>query len=286
VADAPSSPSPPPLVRLGGTPPMVAYVRSLWERRQFAWTTARGELQTQHLDTALGNAWHLINPLLLIAVYFVVFGLVLDITRGLPEGLFLPFLAVGIFTYQYSQKSITGGARTITSNQGLIRSLQFPRALLPLATVIRETLAYGSAFVVMIVVVLLSGMPPRWGWLLILPALALQFVFNTGMTLISARLTDKFRDLENVLPYLFRLAFYGSGVIWAVDGYLENPALRRLFLANPFYVFITIPRHELLVGYDPDYVGWMWVSAVAWAAVAAVVGLFVFRAGEREYGRG
>jgi ABC-type polysaccharide/polyol phosphate export permease len=71
-----------------------------------------------------------------------------------------------------------------------------------------------------------------------------------------------------------------------VDGYLENPALRRLFLANPFYVFVTIPRDLLLVGYDPDYVGWMWVSAAAWAVTAVIVGLFVFRAGEREYGRG
>lgn len=289
MADTPA-PAPPPraapqLVRLGGTPPLSVYLRDLWRRRQFAWSTARGELQTAHLNTVLGNAWHLINPLLLIGVYYLVFGVVLETDRGLGD-LFLPFLAIGVFTYQYSQKAITGGARTISSNQGLIRSLQFPRALLPIATVLRETMSYGSSFVVMILVVLLSGEPVVWTWLLLPFVIALQLVFNFGATFVSARLTDKFRDLENILPFVFRLGFYGSGVIFAVDAYLENDLYRQLFLANPFYVFLTLARELLLADYDAEYVGWMWLSAVLWAAGAFVLGLLYFRAGEREYGRG
>jgi teichoic acid transport system permease protein len=285
VATTPST-SPPQLMRLGGTPPLREYLRSLWSRRQFAWATARGELQTQHMNTVLGNAWHLLNPLMLIGVYFLVFGVVLDTTRGLPEGTFLPFLTIGIFSYQFAQKAVTGGARTITSNQGLIRSLQFPRALLPIATVLRETMAYGPAFAVMLLVVLLTGEFTGFRSVIVIPVLALTLVFNIGMTFISARLTDKFRDLENVLPYLFRLAFYGSGVIYSVDGYLDDPLVRQLFLANPFYVYISLVREYLMVSYSPSYVGRMWLSAVVWAVAAFVVGLLVFRAGEREYGRG
>ena len=272
-------------MRLGGTPPLRAYIRDLWRRRQFAWSTARGELQTAHLNTVLGNAWHLINPLLLIGVYYLVFGIVLETDRGLGD-LFLPFLAIGVFTYQYSQKAITGGARTISSNQGLIRSLQFPRALLPIATVLRETMSYGSAFVVMILVVILSGEPVVATWLLLPAVIALQLVFNFGATFVSARLTDKFRDLENILPFVFRLGFYGSGVIFSVDAYLDNPVARRLFLANPFYVYLTLARDLLLADYQAEYVGWMWMSALAWAVAAFVLGLLYFRAGEREYGRG
>jgi teichoic acid transport system permease protein len=285
VADTPST-SPPQLVRLGGTPPLAEYVRSLWQRREFAWSMARGEVQTAHLDTLLGNAWHLLNPLLLIGVYYLVFGVVLDITRGLPEGLFLPFLAVGVFTYQFMQKTIVAGSRTISSNQGLIRSLQFPRALLPISTVLTGTLSYGSAFVVMVAVVLLSGQPLTVSWLLLPPILALLLVFTVGGTFVSARLTDKVRDLENILPFIFRLGFYGSGVIWAVDGYLVDPTLRQLFLANPFYVYITLVRDAMMVDYTTDYLAWLWVSATAWALAAFVLGLLIFRAGEREYGRG
>ncbi|WP_169786686.1 ABC transporter permease [Nitriliruptor alkaliphilus] len=281
-----SSAAPPQLVRLGGTPPLRDYVRSLWQRREFAWSAARGEVQTAHLDTLLGNAWHLLNPLLLIGVYYLVFGVVLDITRGLPEGLFLPFLAVGVFTYQFMQKTINAGARTISSNQGLIRSLQFPRALLPIATVLSGTMAYGSAFVVMVAVVLLSGQPLTLEWLLLPLVVAPLLVFTLGGTFISARLTDKVRDLENILPFLFRLGFYGSGVIFSVDGYLTNPAYRRLFLANPFYVYITLVRDVMMVEYTTEYLVWLWSSAIAWAVVVFVVGLLIFRAGEREYGRG
>lgn len=285
MATTPSA-SPPQLVRLGGTPPLRDYVRSLWQRREFAWSSARGEVQTAHLNTVLGNAWHLLNPLLLIGVYYLVFGVVLDTTRGLPEGLFLPFLAVGVFTYQFMQKTITAGSRTISSNQGLIRSLQFPRALLPISTVLTGTLSYGSAFVVMVAVVLLSGQPPTWSWLVLPAVFVLLLVFTVGGTFISARLTDKVRDLENILPFLFRLGFYGSGVIFAVDGYLTNPLYRRLFLANPFYVYITLVRDMMMVDYTTEYLSWLWLSAVAWAIVAFVLGLLVFRAGEREYGRG
>jgi teichoic acid transport system permease protein len=285
AADTPTT-SPPQLVRLGGTPPLPVYLRSLWQRRQFAWSIARGEVQTAHLNTVLGNVWHLLNPLLLIGVYYLVFGVVLDTTRGLPEGLFLPFLAVGVFTYQYTQKAVTAGARTISSNQGLIRSLQFPRALLPIATVLSSTMGYASAFIVMVAVVLFSGQPVTLEWLLLPAILALIVVFNFGATFISARLNDKVRDLENVLPFLFRLGFYGSGVIFSVDAYLTDPALRRLFLANPFYVHLTIVRDLMLEDYTTEHVGGLWVSAVVWAVLAFVVGLLVFRAGEREYGRG
>lgn len=285
MADTPPS-SPPQLVRLGGTPPLREYLRSLWQRRQFAWSTARGEVQTAHLNTVLGNVWHLLNPLLLIGVYFVVFGLVLETDRGVEDGLFLPFLAIGVFTYQFMQKAITAGARTISSNQGLIRSLQFPRALLPISTVLAGTMSYGSAFAVMVAVVLLSGQPLTIDWLLLPLVFAPLLVFTFGGTFVSARLTDKVRDLENILPFLFRLGFYGSGIIWAVDGYLTNPLYRRLFLANPFYVYVTLVRDLMMVDYTTDYFGWLWLSAYTWAIVAFVVGLLIFRAGEREYGRG
>lgn len=285
MADA-SVPSPAPqLIELGVTPSLADYTRSLWRRREFAWSTARGELQTQHLDTVLGSAWHLINPLLLIGVYFLVFGVVLETDRGLGEQ-FLPFLAIGVFHYQFSQKSIIGGAKTITNNQGLIRSLQFPRALLPIATVLREAMAFVPVLGVMLLIVLLNGQTIRWTWLLLMPLVALQLVFNLGATFISARLTDKFRDLENLLPYLFRLGFYGSGVIFAIDAYITNELILAWLTLNPFYSILSLVRDQLLDGYSPAFAGLMWWSVAGWALVSSVVGLLVFRAGEREYGRG
>lgn len=272
------------LRRLGGTPSVRDYLASVWDRRYFAWSLARGEIRTQHLDTALGNLWHLINPVLLIGVYYLVFGVILDTNRGVDN--FLPFLAIGIFTFNYLQKAVLSGGRTMASNVGLMRSLQFPRALLPLSSVLRETMAFGSAIVVMLAVVLLMGEPVLPEWFLAIPALGLATLFGLGLSFIAARLTDKFRDLLNVLPFLFRIAFYLSGVLYSVEAYLEDPTLRRLMLANPFYVFISLPREYLMESHGHLYVGWMWASAGIWVVVSLTVGLLVFRAGEHEYGRG
>jgi len=275
---------PPHLRRLGGTPSLRDYLTSIWGRRSFAWSVARGEIRTQHLDTALGNLWHLINPLLLIGVYYLVFGLILETSRGVTN--FLAFLGIGIFTFNYTQKAVLSGGRTLASNIGLIRSLQFPRALLPMSSVLRETMAFSSAAVVMIVVVLITGEPITWRWLLALPAFALTAVFSLGFAFIAARLADKFRDLLNVLPFLFRIAFYLSGVLYSVEAFLDDPVIMRLMLANPFYVYVSLPREYLMASLDQAAIGWMWVSGTAWAVGGLIVGLLVFRGGEHEYGRG
>ena len=272
------------LVRLGGTPSLREYLTSLWRRREFAWNTALGELRAQHMDTALGNVWHLLNPVLLISVYYLVFGLILGTDRGIDN--FLAFLAIGVFTFHFSQKSIIGAASTIVNNQGLIRSLQFPRALLPIATVIREALAYVSAAVVMFAVVLITREPVTFAWLLVVPVFALQVVFNLGMALVAARLADRYRDLLNVFPFLFRIAFYLSGVLYAFEAYVADPRVLRLLPLNPFFVYLTLVREYLLESHDHEFIIELWIAAVVWALVAVAGGLWYFRRGEKEYGRG
>lgn len=274
----------PRLHKLGGTPRLKDYVSEVWRRREFAWSVAQGELRAQHLDTALGNLWHLLNPLLQIGVYFLVFGVILGTDRGVEN--FLAFLSIGIFTFSFMQKSIMSGAGTLVGKQGLIRSLQFPRALLPLSATLRETMAFGPAVFIMLVVVVVTGEPPRFDWVLVIPVLVLAAVFAAGFSFIGARLADRFRDLLNVLPFLFRIAFYLSGVLYSVEAYIDNPLVLRLLLLNPFYVYVTLPREYLMLSQQHDFLGWLWASAVVWAIVSAVVGLVVFRGGEKEYGRG
>jgi teichoic acid transport system permease protein len=283
-----SPPVPPGLVRLGGTPPLRRYIGLLWERRQFAIANAMGELRTQHLDTTLGNLWHLLNPVLLVGVYFLVFDVILNATRGVEN--FIGFLTVGIFVYQWSTKAITGGARTITSNEGLIRSLQFPRALLPISTVLQETIAFLPGVALMLIVVLLSGEGISPTWLLAAPVFLLQMAFCLGAAFITARAADKFRDTLNLLPFLFRLVFYGSGILYAVDqrfhSAFENPWVLRVFLANPFYCLVTLWREAFMTSQSAQHVPWMWLSISLWAVGLLVAGLLIFRAGEKEYGRG
>lgn len=273
------------------TPPLREYIAELWRRRQFSVSMARGEYHSKNAAMNLGGWWHLINPLLQLGVYYLVFGVLVGTDRGVTN--FIGFLAAGIFVFQYSQRSITGGASAISKNLSLIRSLQFPRALLPISALLREALALRVALVAAAVILLLSGERLTPWWLLALPLLLLQSMFNLGGALIAARLADRVRDIENVLPFVFRLLFYGSGVLFMVDRYipdLGDPAteelVRTLFILNPLYCYLSLMRNYTMTTIEQESLDLMWISGATWAVLILVVGLIYFRAGESTYGRG
>lgn len=279
---APASPVPAGLIRLGGRQPLGAYVRDIWGRREFALTVPLGELRAQNMDSILGNVWHLLNPLLLIGVYYVVFDVILSVgDRGVEN--FVAFLSIGILTFFYTRKSLTAGAKSLVTNMPLVRSIRFPRAILPLAAVIKETVALGPALVAIASVVLLTGERPHPAWLLVVPAFAVQMTFNLGGALLLARLADHFRDVQQVLPYFFQIWLYVSGVFYSVEHYVQDPVQRAMFGLNPAYVYISMVRDAIL---DGAFAPGTWAIGVLWAVAALVGGGVYFRAREQDYGRG
>ena len=271
------------LIHVGQPPKLGAYLRELWSRREYAVTVPLGNLRAAHMNTLLGNVWHVLNPLMLIGVYWLVFGVILERVR---EGVdnYIAFLAVGVFIFRFTQNSVQQGAGSIIINSALIRSIYFPRAILPIATVVEQILLLAPSVVVMIVIALATGEVPRWSWLLLPAVLALQTLFNLGAAFIAPRITDTFRDFQNVLPYFFRILFYLPGILFSVEHFLaDRPTALAISNLNPAYAFITVARHVLLGTNLPEAV---LRSAIGWAAVMLVAGFLFFRAAEPRYGRG
>ncbi|HEX6254752.1 MAG TPA: hypothetical protein VFZ70_02980 [Euzebyales bacterium] len=277
------------LIPLGRAMPLRVYLRTLWERRQFAISVPLGELRAQNMNTVLGNVWLLLSPTLLVCVYFVIFGVLAgSLNRGVDN--FIGFLTVGVFTYQYLQRAVVQCAQSISSNEGLIRSLAFPRALLPIATVVRESLAFYSSMILMVIVVLATGERVTVDWTKVLLLVPMMAVFALGLGFVLARLTDTVQDVRNLLPFMFRLLFYLSGIIFAIDTRLlrQAPELAPFASLNPFFVFPTLMREALMTTYqvDPAIGRWLWPSAVAFTVVLLFGGFMFFRAAEQRYGRG
>lgn len=270
------------LIRLGQAPRLGTYLRAMWARREFATAVPLGQLRAQNFDTLLGATWHLLNPLFLAGVYYLVFGLMLNTRRGTEN--FIAFLTIGVFVFYFTSKCLTTGATSITRNMGLIRSINFPRAILPLSSVFGEVIAFLPAIAVMLVIAVVTGESPHLTWLLLLPAFALQFLFNLGGAFILARMSDHFLDVQQFLPYIIRIWMYVSGVFYAVDTYIENPIYNALLKSNPALVYITLARDAIL---DNSVSSWQnWVLAVIWALVPLAFGFWFFKAKERSYGRG
>lgn len=290
---------PPHLKRIGVQPTLAEYVRDLWEHRDFLVTVPLGELRAQNQNSALGNLWHLLNPLLLAAVYYLVFGIILSARRDIPY--YPAFLIVGIMTFTYIAKVIQSGARTVVNNLKLIQSIRFPRASLPLASTLSETIAHGPALVTMMLLVVLTSfvstdpetgasLPVIWPsvrWLLLLPAMVLMAMFGLGLALVTARATFHYRDVQQLLPYVLRIWMYLSGLFYSVDFVSdrlgEGSIWVALFKANPMWMFFRIFRDILINGhFEP----WVWLAAAAWSVLFLVAGFLWFRAHEVEYSRG
>jgi teichoic acid transport system permease protein len=273
----------PDLRRVGSKLPLRAYLAEVWRRREFAVTVPLGELKAQNQDTVLGQLWHLLNPLFLIGVYYLIFGVILGIEerRGVDD--YLPFLIVGIITYDFTRSSMQTGARMIVKNRKLMQSINFPRAILPLSAMVSETLAFLYGLPVMLVLLLIAGVRPSWGWLLIPVVVVVQAAMNLGLAMITARLAFHFRDVQQFLPYLLRIWLYTSGVLIPINAdMIGNDWLRRILQLNPMYSIIEMMREAVLGGAIQSRV---WIVGPVWALVLLVGGFWYFRRAENEYGR-
>jgi teichoic acid transport system permease protein len=269
----------PPLQPVTGRLGLGAYLRELAARRDFILTVPRQELQAQHMNTVLGNLWFLVNPLLQTAVYYLIFGLLLETDRGLDN--FIVYLVIGVLTLGYFNQTIVKASRLIEANETLIRSIYFPRAVIPAASALTNLYTYLPAFAVMVFVALITGERPGWRWLLLPLIIGALFVFVSGTGFLFARLGNAFRDLSQIIPHGTRLLFYASGTIFDPRAFSEDPAVLIWFEINPLYQFLTLIRWCLI---DVATPWWFWIAAPLWAIFSLVTGFLVFWRGELGYG--
>lgn len=269
------------LERIGKRPKLGKYLAEVWRRRAFAWTLSRYRLLESTARSRLGIAWLIVVPALQITIYGLIFGLVLGDAR--PDN-FIPFLIVGVALFQYLAGSFSDGARSITSNSALAKSLSFPRALLPISAMVSQWLKFLGLLVLVLVFLPILGELPRLSWLLLIPVILLATVFATGLAMIAARLTVQFNDLSQLIPFITRVAFYASGVFFSVEKLIGAfPFLAFLEWANPVSVYLMLGRSALISGYGANEL--LWYAGGAWAIGTLLVGFFFFYSAEERYGR-
>ena len=303
-------------------PGVLAYAAQLWERRHFIVGFATARNVAMYTEARLGQLWQVLTPLLNAAVYYLIFGLILGTNRGVPN--FGAFLITGIFVFNFTQRAFITTSRVITDSLPLIRALPFPRACLPIGYVLIELEQLVMSMVVLVVIVLATGEPLTWYWLLAIPALLLQAVFNVGMGLFLARLGSGADDFGQLMPFLVRTWMYTSGVMYSIrtiPTLARHTTISYLLQINPAAVFITLIRDAILRSQrlaapgsqpydlakctlynknlsDKAYLYYsaychpqittndLWLYGAGWAVVALVIGFVFFWQAETRYGRG
>ncbi|HEY2576006.1 MAG TPA: ABC transporter permease [Streptosporangiaceae bacterium] len=228
-------------------PPLLEYIKRLWQRRFFITGFATARNVAMYTDARLGQVWQVLTPLLNAAVYYLIFGLILNTKRGVPD--FIAFLVVGVFIFNFTQRSFITSSRVMFDTLPLIRALYFPRACLPLGYVLIELQQLAISLVVIVATVLAVGQPITWTWLLIIPVLIMQALFNVGAAFILARWGAGFDDVSQLLPFIVRTWFYISGVMFSIQTYpslFNHPTIARVLQYNPAAIYITLTRNALL----------------------------------------
>lgn len=272
----------PGLERAGARVPIDEYTRRLWDRRWFvaAYSTASNGVGYER--SFLGQAWQFLTPLLNILVYYLIFAQLLHTNRGVPN--FIAFLSVGVFFFNFCQTSLVSGSRAIMSNIGLVRALQFPRAVLPISTTLVGLLQLLYSLVVVVPLLLITGEPVTWRWVELVPTIGLEAMFCLGLAFAAARVGALVPDTTQILPFIARVWMYTSGVMYSVQVFARGHSglVLTLLTANPGYMFLSLARHALLVG-NPAPLS-LWLSAAAWSVGVFTMGYLYFWRGEEKYG--
>ena len=260
-----------------GVPPLGPYFRQLWQRRQFVVHLARSELKAEHYNTAFGQLWNIINPLLLAAVYFLLLGV---IKKGGPDrgsAEFMARLITGIFFFYFTRHSAQGGASSVVSGERLILNTAFPRALLPITAVIGAFLQFLPTLPIILALYLALGQPLHMSMTL-LPLLAVILtVFNLGLALFLSAATVYFRDTKVFLPYVLRIWLYLTPILYSPAEVPESVA--PFLKINPlYYPFAAL--QGILAGDWPTAT--QLLASGGWAVAVAVAGALFFVSRERE----
>jgi teichoic acid transport system permease protein len=243
-------------LKLSGARPLLSvYLRTLWQRRHFIVGYATARNVSMYTDAKLGQLWQVITPLLNAFVYYLIFGLLFQASRGVEH--YEAFLVAGVFVFAFTERSIVTGSTVMRVNLQLIRALYFPRASLPLAYVLVELQQMLVGMVVLFAIVFGYGEPPSLYMFLLVPAVLFQTLFNIGAALIVARMGGAMADVSELIPFFLRITRYFCGVMYMVTvlpAKVPDWGLKVLSL-NPPAVFISLVRVALMQSYRDNAPG-------------------------------
>ncbi len=264
-----------------GLPNLPVYFKELWRRRQFASEMSKATMRGANSMTFFGQAWLIINPLLLALVYYFIVS-VLSNRAETAGWQYFSRLTGGLFLFYFVQGAVLTGASSVVGAGKIITSTAFPRLLMPLSAVRTGFFRFLPTLPVYLVFHILAGNP--WGWTMFVVApifLLLLIAFTAGLAAVFAALQVYFRDTTSFLPYIMRIWLYVSPVLWTIDMIREYSTLAKIAPFNPLYSLIGGYGEALQHGTIPALS--VWLSAIAWATVSVVVGFGYFMSRERDF---
>lgn len=253
---------------------MFANLGRLLRHRTLIQTMVLRELKARYRGSILGWLWSLLNPLLLLAVYTVVFTYIIKAKFGQVDNYPL-FLFTGILPWTWFSSSLVESSTVIVSGGGLLKKILFPAEVLPVVTVLANLVHFLLALPVLLICMFIWGVHPGLHTLWFFPVALIQLFFTMGLALLISSLSVHFRDIKDILANLLLLWFFASPVIYPYAFVAELPPWLRLGLE-------INPMTHLMMGYQgaflfPGEIHYLRLGGMALLALATfALGYWIF----------
>jgi lipopolysaccharide transport system permease protein len=247
------------------TTTLGATVMSLYGYRELLKNLVIKDLKLKYRGSVFGFLWSMVNPLLMIIVYTVAFTYIL---RAPSEG-FVLRLMLGVLAWTFFANAAAMSTGAIVDNAGLLKSVFFPRAILPIASVLFNLAQYMLTMAVFLPVMILWYHVPLSTPMMLFPVfLALQVLFTIGIALILATGTAFFRDVRHLLEVGLSVMFWTTPIVYELRQVPER--LRLLILMSPMSPFVVAYQRLFYYRQWPEPT--LWLVAGTYSAGAFIIG--------------
>jgi ABC-2 type transport system permease protein len=266
-------------------PGTIRRLRDVWAYRELLGTLVRKELKVKYKNSALGFVWSLLNPMLYLVVFYLVF------TYFIPSSIsyFAIFLLSGLLPYNLFSAGLNGGAVSIVGNGSLVTKVWFPREILPLASIGAALVHFGLQLGVLAAALIVFRYPPAWSYLpLIVPSLLVLLVLVGALSVFLAAINVYARDTQHLLELVLLAWFWMTPIVYPYaqvrakvgDWALLNPltpiviTMQRAIWGNHT---VTIQQNgkPTLVPAVPDLSQWWYLRNLGIVLAVSIALLFI-----------
>ena len=205
------------------------------------------ELRAERARSYLGVLWWIIEPAMNMAVYYLVFAVVLK--SGGPD--YVPFLLVGLTLWQWFKSCVSHGGYAIWQSLPLVRQVKVPVQVFPSVQVLADTVKFVFILALLLLILWAYGYPPNWTYLALIPVLLVELVFAAAVSYLFAAALPFLPDLRFVIEQVLQVTMFLSGVVFALD--VVPQPWRGVFMLNPIAVLVDAGRGILMHAAWPNW---------------------------------
>lgn len=238
-------------------------MRELFQYSEYIRYKVAADLRSEVSRYYISYLWWFLEPILHMMVFYLVFGVILS--RGGPD--FVPFLLIGLATWQWFGHGVVHASNSIMQGKGVMTQVYIPKIVFPFVCVLTDTFKFILVLIVLHIYLYIYGFRPS-ELILLLPFIMIsQLLVTLFIGTLCAAIVPFLPDLRFLITNILQLAFYLSGVFYSIDRVPES--FRRYFLLNPMANIIESYRSVLMYNSMPK------VKILAYICIVSILGLYL-----------